>query len=250
MNIRAIIVDDEPAARRTLKKLIENYVQEVEVVDTADNVLSGVKAINKYSPDLVFLDVRMPNYSGFSLVDYYDEINFKIIFTTAYEQYAPEAFGVGASGYLLKPIDIDDIVKVVNKVRLELNEEQASLEIPNIKSISYNRTTGKTILPSVGGLIKLTANEILYFEAKGRQVEITIKGGKKLLANISLKLILEIFAKSTFVRIHKSFVVNFIHIKKYSKGRDSGIILYNDMWLNVGKVYKDGISEIISHLPK
>jgi len=250
MKLRTVLVDDEPTARRTLTKIIENYTQEVEIVATADDVLSGVKAINSFNPDLVFLDIRMPNYSGFSLVEFFDELNFKLVFTTAYEQYAQQAFQAGASGYLLKPIDIDDLNKVIDKVKMEINEDQSNFDLLDNKSISYNRKTGITLLPSVGGIIRLFADEILYFEAKGRQVELTIQDGKKLLANISLKTILEIFNKSTFVRIHKSFVVNFIHIKRYSKGKDCFITLYNDVSLTVGKVYKDGLTEIISYLPK
>jgi len=225
MTLRTVLVDDEPTARRTLSKIIENYTQEVEIVATADDVLSGVKAINSFNPDLVFLDVKMPNYSGFNLVEYFDELNFKLVFTTAYEQYAPQAFQAGASGYLLKPIDIDDLNKVVDKVKNEITEEQSNFIPTDNKSISFNRKTGITILPSVGGLIRLRASEILYFEAKGRQVEISVQDGSKLLANISLKAVVEVFNKSTFVRTHKSYIVNFIHIKRYSKGKDCYVLI-------------------------
>ncbi len=250
INLRAVIVDDEPTARRTLQNLLENYTEGVEIIATANDVLSGVKVINKYNPDLVFLDVRMPSYSGFSLVDYFDELNFKIVFTTAYEEYAVKAFQAGASGYLLKPIDIDDLNTMVEKVKLELQSEQNNFSATENKSVSHNKKTGWTILPSVGGLIKINISEILYLEAKGRQVEINLTDGSNMLANLSLKSIIELFGKSTFLRIHKSYVVNFVHVKKYSKGKDSNITLYNDISLNVGKVYKEGINEIISYLPK
>jgi len=250
MTLRTVLVDDEPTARRTLKQLLENYAEEVEIVASADSVLSAVKAINHHNPDLVFLDVRMPNYSGFRLVEYFDEMNFKLIFTTAYEEYAPQAFNAGATGYLLKPIDIDDLNKAVEKVKQEILDEQQNIALFENKSLSYNRETGITILPSVGGLIRVAIDEILYIEAKGRQVEIVLKNHKKLLANLSLKSILEVFKKTTFIRIHKSYVVNFIHVKRYSKGKDSFIVLYNDINLSVGKVYKDGINQIISYLPK
>lgn len=250
MTLRTVLVDDEPTARRTLQQLLENYAEEVEIVASANSVLTGVKAIHEYNPDLVFLDVRMPNNSGFSLVEFFDELNFKLIFTTAYEEYAPQAFNVGATGYLLKPIDIDDLNKAVNKVKQEIIEEKSNFTIVENKSLSYNRKTGITILPTVGGLIRVKVEEILYMEAKGRHVEITLTNDKKLLANLSLKSILEIFKKSTFVRIHKSFVVNFIHVKRYSKGKDAFITLYNDTNLNVGKVYKEGINQIIGFLPK
>jgi len=250
MNLRAVIVDDEPTARRTMQNLIENYTEGVEVVDTAEDVLSGVKIINKLNPDLVFLDVLMPNYSGFSLIDYFDELNFKIIFTTAYEEYAQEALLAGASGYILKPIDIDDLNRAIAKIKKEINLEQRSFLIKDIKNLSFNRENGIAILPSVSGLLKLEVEEILYVEAKGRQVSIYLKDGTNVLANLSMKSILKIFIETTFIRIHKSYIVNFMHVKRYAKGKDSQITLYNDINLDVGKVFKEEINEIISYLPK
>ena len=250
MKLRAVIVDDEPTARRTLQSLIENYTNDIEIIAAAEDVLSGVKLINKTSPDIVFLDVRMPNYSGFSLIEYFDELEFKIIFTTAYEEYANKAFIDGASGYLLKPIDIDDLNSTVERVREEIKKEQQDYNILDNKSIALNLKNSNLTLPFVGGVIKLNLNEILYFEAKGRQVMIHLLDNSSLLANISLKSVQDYLLRTTFLRIHKSYVVNFLHIKKYTKGRESTITLYNDNSLEVGKVFKDNITEVISYLPK
>lgn len=250
MKLRAVIVDDEPTARRTLQNLVENYAHEVEILGAAEDVLTGVKLINKTSPDLVFLDVRMPNYSGFSLVEYFDELDFKIIFTTAYEEYATKALLQGASGYLLKPIDIDDLNGTIERIRAEIQKEQLENNIHDNKSILLNLKDRILTLPFVGGVIKLSLDEILYFEAKGRQVMIYLLDNSSLLANLSLKSIQDVLHRTTFLRIHKSYVVNFTHIKKYTKGKESTITLYNDNTLEVGKVFKDKITEIISYLPK
>jgi two-component system LytT family response regulator len=192
----------------------------------------------------------MPNYSGFSLVEYFDELEFKIIFTTAYEEYANKAFVKGASGYLLKPIDIDDLNSTVKRVREEIQKEQQNYNIHDNKSIVLNLKSSILTLPFVGGIIKLNLDEILYFEAKGRQVMIHLLDNSTLLANISLKSIQDILLRTTFLRIHKSYVVNFMHIKKYTKGKDCSITLYNDSSLEVGKVFRDNITEVISYLPK
>lgn len=250
MNLRAVIVDDEPTARRTLQNLIENYTNEVEVIASAEDVLSGVKLINKTSPDIIFLDVRMPKYSGFNLVEYFDELEFKIVFTTAYEEYANKAFMKGAAGYLLKPIDIDDLNSTIERVREEIKQEQQDYNIYDNKAIALNLKNKLLTLPFVGGVLKLNLDEILYFEAKGRQVMVHLIDDTRLLANLSLKSIQDILFKTTFLRIHKSYVVNFMHIKKYTKGKESTITLYNDSFLEVGKVFKDNITEVISYLPK
>lgn len=250
MKLRALIVDDEPTARRTLQNLIENYATDIEIIGSAEDVLSGVKTINKTSPDLVFLDVRMPNYSGFSLIDYFDDLEFKIIFTTAYEEYAEKAFLEGASGYLLKPIDIDDLNASIERIRVELQNESKANKIKESKSVSLNATNKILTLPFVGGLLKLNLDEILFLEAKGRQVLIHLKEGESQLGNISLKSIQDVLHRTTFLRIHKSYMVNFIHVKKYTKGKDSSITLYDDTTIEVGKVFKENLNQIVSYLPK
>ena len=220
MNLRAVIVDDEPTARRTLQNLIENYTNEVEVIASAEDVLSGVKLINKTSPDIIFLDVRMPKYSGFNLVEYFDELEFKIVFTTAYEEYANKAFMKGAAGYLLKPIDIDDLNSTIERVREEIKQEQQDYNIYDNKAIALNLKNKLLTLPFVGGVLKFNLDEILYFEAKGRQVMVHLIDDTRLLANLSLKSIQDILFKTTFLRIHKSYVVNFMHIKNIQKGKN------------------------------
>jgi len=250
MTIRAVIVDDEPTARRTLQNLIESYTEEVEVVALAEDVLSAVKVINKTNPDLVFLDVQMPNYSGFSLIDYFDDIQFKIVFTTAYEEHAQKAFLEGASGYLLKPIDIDDLNKSIENVKDVIQKEQLDFNIKDNMSFNLNLKSKELTLPSVGGLIKLNLDEILYFEAKGRHVLIHLNDDTSLLANLSLKAIQELLKRTTFIRIQKSYIVNFSHLKRYTKGKEATITLYNDTILDVGKVYKDKITQVIAYLPK
>ncbi len=250
MKLRAVIVDDEPTARRTLQSLVQSYATDVEVVAMANDVLSAVKAINKTNPDLVFLDVQMPNYSGFSLVEYFDELQFKIIFTTAYEEYAQQAFTKGASGYLLKPIDIDDLNKAVENIREIFKKEQFDFDVKDNKATNLNLKSQILTLPSVGGILKLNLEEILYFEAKGRQVMIYLNDNNSLIANISLKSIQEVLTRTTFIRIQKSYVVNFMHLKRYTKGKEASITLYNDITLEVGKVYKDRIRQVINYLPK
>jgi len=250
MNLRAVIVDDEPTARRTLQNLIERYTEEVEVVAMAEDVLSAVKVINKTNPDIVFLDVQMPNYSGFSLIDYFEDIQFKIVFTTAYEEHAQKAFLEGASGYLLKPIDIDDLNKSIENVKDVIQKEQLDFDIKDNMSFKLNLKSNELTLPSVGGIIKLNLSEVLYFEAKGRQVMVHLNDDTSLIANLSLKSIEEILSRTKFIRIQKSYVVNFMHLKRYTKGKDASITLYNDTALEVGKVYKDRIIQVISYLPK
>lgn len=248
--IRSIIVDDEPRARSLLENLIESYCENVEIVATANDVLSGIKMINTHKPDLVFLDVQMPNYDGFNLLDQYESHPFKFIFTTAYEEYAQKALDMNALGYLLKPIDIDELIKIVKKYESNAGLEQGEPRIQIDKHIKLHREKGTLVIPRVSGLLNLKLEEILFIKADGRKTDFYCKDNLKLTSNISLKKCESLLRRTSFIRIHKSTMVNLLHIKRYSKGRDSYIALYNDEILDVGKNYKDYLNKITSFFPK
>ena len=114
--MKAIIIDDEEAARSVLSNLLKRTCPQVEILELCENVPEGVKAIHKHKPDLVFLDVEMPDYAGYELVDFFDEVNFKIIFATAYDQYALKAFEVHAVDYLLKPFSQERFDQAIEKI--------------------------------------------------------------------------------------------------------------------------------------
>ncbi len=248
--IRSIIVDDEPRARSLLENLINNYCDNVEIIATANDVLSGIKMINLHQPDLIFLDVQMPNYDGFSLLDQFEDHPFKFVFTTAYEEYAQKALDLNALGYLLKPIDIDELVKIVQKYETSLvgTMEDRSVELE--KHIKLNREKGTLVIPRVSGLLNLKLDDILFIKAEGRKTDFYCKEDLTLTSNISLKKCEALLRRTSFIRIHKSTMVNLKHIKRYSKGRDSYIALYNDKMLDVGKNYKEYLNNITSYFPK
>lgn len=248
--IRTLIVDDEPRARSLLENLIKNYCSNVEIVGTANDVLSGIKMINVHEPDLIFLDVQMPNYNGFSLLDQFEDKPFKFVFTTAYEEYAQKALDLNALGYLLKPIDIDELVKIVNKFEVNLSNSIQERTIEIEKHIKLNREKGTLVVPCVSGLLNLKLDDILYIKAEGRKTDFYCKSEKILTSNISLKKCESILKRTPFIRIHKSTMVNLQHIKRYSKGRDSYIALYNDKMLDVGKNYKEYLNNITAFFPR
>lgn len=244
--LSAIIVDDEARSRRILQQFIEEYCPNVKVVDTAEDVLSGVKAINDHQPDVVFLDIEMPNYSGFKLIELFENPDFEIVFTTAYERYAIQAFKVSAIGYLLKPIDIEELIAVVEKV--EALRKMSNLK-ERVSTLKLNLSNGKThrlILPAQNGLLYLNLNEINYIESEGRYTKIHLIDGNVMTCTSSLKECENIFEGAPFIRIHRSCIIHLAYIKKYSKGRDSFVVMENDARLDVGKNFKDGLSEAVA----
>ena len=246
--IRTIIVDDEARSQNTLTQLLAEYCSQVKLVGIANDVLSGVKAINNHQPDLVFLDIEMPNYSGFQLIEYFDVLNFQIVFTTAYEHHAIRAFHT-ATGYLLKPINIDELIQAVERV------EEIMIRKGNFKNGGTSQSldidpTKKIDLPTKNGILYLTINEILYLQADGRNTNIYLKNDTQLVTTLNLKECEKVFFKTTLLRIHKSNMINLEFIKKYVKKLDAYIEMEGGKRLDVGQTFKEQLNKGLSFFSK
>ena len=249
MNLTAIIVDDEAKGRRALEQLIKENCPDVEVVALCHDVLSGVKAINQYQPNLVFLDIEMPNYSGFKLIEFFDKISFDIVFTTAYEQHAIRAFKTPAIGYLLKPISIDELIEVVDKV-VKIQTTQVSTNNAKTGFSAPIEKPKRIVLNSSGGILYLQLEEIISLEADGRNTKVQLKDGQKVLSSNSLKECQQMLENTLFQKIHRSIIVNLAYVKKYSKGRDSYVIMENGQRLDVGLNFKEELTLVTSLFEK
>jgi len=230
--MKSIIIDDEKQARVSLSLLLEEYCPEVEILADCENLPEGVKAIIKYKPDVVFLDIEMPGHSGLELLDFFDEkeVNFAIIFTTAYNEFAVQAFKLSALDYLLKPIIPEELVNAVAKLKRQ-KREQFSILSENIQK----EIPEKIAIPSEKNLILLNISEILYIKGDGPYSEVFLTDGTKHLVSRTLKNFEDILqSHKRFLRIHKSYLVNFDFAVSYSKS-DNG-------WLNL----KNGISVPVS----
>lgn len=243
--LRAIIVDDEARNRNTLELLLKEYCSEVSVVATAEDVLSGVKAIQKNNPDLVFLDIQMPNYSGFKLIEYFDKIDFQIIFTTAHEHYAIDAFHVNATGYLLKPIDIDELIHAVEKVIKNIGKKNQT-NGDNIAQSPIIDPNKKIDLPTKNGIIYLTINEIIYLKSEGRNTHVFLKNNQRVLTTLNMKECEKRFLKTTLLRIHKSNMINLAYIKRYIKKLDAFVEMESGDRVDVGNSFKDQLNRGLS----
>lgn len=221
--IRAILIDDEPMARTLLSKMIETFCPQVELVDQCENLSSGVKSIRKQKPDLVFLDIEMPGHSGLELLDFFDEedIDFSIVFVTAYDRYAIQAFKLSAVDYLLKPITSEELISAV-----ELAEKSRK----NIQLLKYNLTQKpkKISINTVQSTQFIGLDNILYFQANGAYTSVVLQEGKALLASKSLKHFEQLLIDApNFIRCHKSFIVNTNHITEYVRS-DGGYLKINE----------------------
>lgn len=221
--MKAIIIDDEKQARVSLSLLLKEYCPEIEISAQCENLPEGVKAIRKHKPDVIFLDIEMPGHSGLELLDFFDEkeVDFAIIFTTAYNEFAVQAFKLSALDYLLKPIIADELVASVFRLKRQ-KRDQFNILSENIN----NEKPEKIAIPSGTDLILLNIADILYIKGEGPYSEVFMIDKSRHLVSRNLKNFEDVLqTDKRFLRIHKSYIVNFDEAVSYSKS-DNG-------WLNL-----------------
>lgn len=243
--IKAILVDDEEGARDVLENLLLRFCPDVELVAKCSNVLQAVEVINTQQPDLVFLDIEMPNYSGFEIVNFFKEINFEIIFVTAYDQYAIKAFEVAAIDYLLKPVDIERLKHSVARVVLQRNIEQQSQRLSLLSNTLESKQLKNIIISDKGQQNIIPIESIIAIEAQESYCTIHVND-KTFVASKNLRhfeTLLESLPQ--FFRVHKSWLVNKKYIKHYSKS-DLSIQLSNGLTTKLSKYKKAEFEEAIA----
>ena len=231
--MKAIIIDDEKRARVSLALLLEEYCPNITVVAECENLPEGVKAIRKLQPDLVLLDIEMPGHSGLELLDFFDEneVNFSIIFTTAYNEYALQAFKFSAIDYLLKPINPDELAQAV--ARLE-KQKQKSENYKVLKANINQDSLTKIAVPSGSSLIFLDTTKISHIKGEGAYSEVFNSDMTKNLVSRNLKNFEDILcADKRFVRVQKSFIVNFDYVVAFNKSDGGSLELMSGVQIPV-----------------
>ncbi len=227
--IRAIIVEDEARNANSLKKLTEKYCPNIEILSIAPSVEAAIETIRTIDPDLVFLDVELPDGSGFRVIESFPQDKFSVIFVTAYEHYAIKAIKASAIDYLLKPVDIDDLMTAVNKVQLYMDspENIGRKEMLVFNSKQENLLRQKIALPTVEGILFVLQEDIVQCEAEGNYTSFYLTTREKILVSKPLNYFEDVLDNAQFCRSHQSHLVNLSHVKKYVKGR-GGYLIMND----------------------
>ena len=244
--IRAIIIDDEPMARQLLQGILTEHCPEIELLDLCSNLPEGVKSIHKHAPEMVFLDIEMPGHSGLELLEFFNpqDINFSIVFTTAYNQYAVKAFKLSAIDYILKPIDPESVVQAVQRFK---DQQDKIVNFSVLKeNLSTDQTSKKLAIHGVNAIHFIALDTISYFKADGSYTNVVLKNGTKILSSKSLKHFeLTLEEQANFMRCHKSFIVNLNEISSYLKS-DGGSLIMNEK--DEVSVSQDKVKEILAVL--
>jgi two-component system LytT family response regulator len=214
--LKAILVDDEPRARNVLENLLHRFCPDVDVVDKCPNVPEAVEAIRLHRPDLVLLDIEMPKFAGFELVKFFDEVDFEIIFVTAYDQFALRAFELAAVDYLLKPVDINRLKQAIARVQTNRDRIHRLQRMATLNEALQGQKVANLIINDRGQQHVLPLESIVAFEAQAAYCNIHF-GGKVMVASKNLKHFETMLEPSIeFLRVHKSWLINRIHVEHYS----------------------------------
>jgi two-component system LytT family response regulator len=240
--IRVLIIENESSSEEILVSHIKEFLPDVEILEVCETIAASLNAIKKYLPDLVFLDVELNNKeNGFEILEKLDKINFEVIVTTIHDKYAMQACKASALDFLLKPIPKDELIAAIEKYKKRKSQGIDPKQIELLLSIYQNPNLPlkKLAVPTMEGLDFVETDNIIYCEGADNQTKVYFSAGKKEFVNGILKSYEELLSHSNFCRIHKSYLINLNHTKKYIKGRDGKVVMTNDTTLPVSRDFKD-----------
>ena len=239
MTLKVIIVDDEPYCCEALATLLED-IPEVQVEAIAHNGVNALNAIKKYSPDIVFLDVEMPKMNGFEMLEQLPSVNFEIIFTTSYDQYALKAIRFSAIDYLLKPVDSEELERAVKKV-MQRTEKPIAQQLEILMQRIHQPATpiNKIAMPTMEGLQMLPVESIISCESDSNYTILKLKDNKKIIVSRTLKDIEDLLEEHSFVRVHRCYLANLNEVEKYVKGEGGYLVMSDGSSIDVARNKKE-----------
>ncbi|MGJ8742993.1 LytR/AlgR family response regulator transcription factor [Polaribacter sp.] len=249
--MKALIIDDEKKARQVLHILVEENCSKITKILEADNLLSGVEIIKQEQPSIVFLDIEMPEHSGLEILNFIEKevYNFEIIFTTAYSEYAIQAFQLSAIDYLLKPVRPSQIKDAVNKALSFLGNSQIHKRLAELKTSLQDSNFKKIGLPNADGIKFVNIQDIIMLEADGMYANVSTINDGTILVSKPLKFFVEILQKrKTFYRPHRSYLINLAYIKEYIKKDGGYIVMENNKTISVSNDKKEEFLTIVSNI--
>lgn len=235
--IKVILIDDEKHALVTLSHYLKDF-KEIEILATIQDSRLAKNCILELKPDLVFLDIEMPYVTGFELLQQFEYLSFKVVFTTAYDQYAIKALKLNALDYLLKPIEIEDLEIAINRFK-DLEMETNTEQIANLAQFSINQMVDTLALSTLKGLIFIKVEEIMYLTASNAYTFVYMNNGEKHLVSKSLAVFEDVLEDNPiFFRSHKSNIVNIKYIKQYNRGEGGELIMQDNTSLVLSRAKK------------
>ncbi len=246
--MKAILIDDEKNALTSLLYEIENHCPEVEVVAQCNGGKEGLLAINKYQPDIVFLDIDMPYINGFEMLEMIPEVNFATIFTTAHDKYAIQAFKISAVDYLMKPINRQELIEAVSKVKSrkesENNQDKINFLIEQMQAIESDAVK-KIAFPVFEGVEFVKLSDINYCKGENNYTHVYLTDGTDLFISKTLRFVEEMLCDYHFYRVHNSYIINLDYVQKFVKSDGGYILMESGDSVSVSRTKKAELMDLV-----
>ncbi|MES2513538.1 MAG: LytTR family DNA-binding domain-containing protein [Bacteroidota bacterium] len=245
--IKAIIIDDETNNQELISNLLSSYAENIQVVSIADSVESGFQAITEHQPDLIFLDIQMPDGTGFDLLKKFDKVSFKVIFVTAHQEYAIEAFKYSALDYLLKPLSPSNLISAIKKVEESFNSDELNLKLKTLLSniTEPAKTKRKIVLKTMERIYSIDLNDVIRFESDGGYTKVYLLDGKRIMVSRTMKEFDDLLTDVGFLRVHNSHLINMNHLFCFEK-TEGHIVMKDDSIVPVSNRKKEQLLELLN----
>jgi two-component system LytT family response regulator len=226
--MNAVIIDDEAAVRNTISTLLSENFPDIRIMTSAGTIEKGYEAVIKYNPDLLFLDIELPDGNGFDLLRKFPLVSFKIIFITGHQEYALDAIKVSALDYILKPIDTDELRRAVEKAREVINQSEQQLKLQALnENLQSNKVLKRIILHTSDHLQLVSVSDIIRAEADSNYTSFCLSDRRRILVSRTIKEFESLLSGSGLIRVHQSHLVNINYIDRFVK-KDGGYLLLKD----------------------
>jgi len=247
--LRTIIIDDEAHVRESLADMLKRHCPNAKVVAQAEGVKSGLRAIQTHHPDLVLLDIKMKDGTGFDLLEQIENIDFKIIFITAYDQYAIKAFKFSALDYLLKPVESVDLKEAIDKAD-KISQQEVNTQLTTLANNlqTDDQSKKKIILKTFDNIHLVKVRDIVYVESDGRYSTIYLESAENVIVSNTLKHYHEMLGDFGFYRVHKSYLINLEHIRRFEKAEGGYVILEGDAKVPVASRKREELLELLERI--
>lgn len=241
--LKILIVDDEPKARKVISGILEKHFNNLSIT-TASGIKAAIEIINRNKPDILLLDIQLEDGTGFDLLRKLEQIDFKIIFVTAYEKFAIQAFKFSAFDYILKPINPDELIQAVQRAGEIINNENIGIKL-NILLSNREKEAKKIVLKTADSLHVANIQDIVRCEADGNYTRIYFSNGKKLLVSKTLKEFDELFSEFGFFRVHNAHLINIAYIERCEKTKGGNVFMKDESIVPIAFARKQSLMELL-----
>ncbi|MDH5412607.1 MAG: LytTR family DNA-binding domain-containing protein [Flavobacteriaceae bacterium] len=239
--LKTVLVDDEINALEALEWKLNRYIEDIQIIK-CNSPVEAIAVIEKEKPDLVFLDIEMPEMDGFTMLQKLSNTNFDLIFTTAHDEFALKAIKVSALDYLLKPVDKDELITAVDKVRASRKGNQLEDKLQSLFT-NLKDKNDKISIAADGKIYLLDRDDVIMLKSDKSYTTIFLKDDKKIVVSKTLKEVEKKFEYSEFYRVHNSYLININHVKEYLKSMGGELIMSNGMSASISRNKKNELLE-------